>query len=185
MNSVTIKITDESSIISTVLSISQTFDIPLIEGNRKEYEIIVPEKNDRIEYSLIDKAKTNGQRIAIRPVRLQMLLEMENKLKLLTNVKKQTLENLHIRDKLNPESVRERVGRYIEKHRDEINARRREKRKLENLDKKGISKQPTSNTVIIKRITNPIEICKKETAAASASHASPAAFLESSTLAFN
>ena len=43
--------------------------------------------------------------------------------------KRNSLKRLHERDKDNPESVKKRVQRYIEKNRDKINERRREKRK--------------------------------------------------------
>jgi hypothetical protein len=43
--------------------------------------------------------------------------------------KRNSLKRLHERDKENPESVKKRVQRYIEKNRDKINERRREKRK--------------------------------------------------------
>jgi chemotaxis response regulator CheB len=45
--------------------------------------------------------------------------------------KKNKLRMLHEKDKENPAAVNLRVKRYNERHRDEINARRREKRKLE------------------------------------------------------
>ena len=45
--------------------------------------------------------------------------------------KKSNLRRLHEKDKANPENVNKRVKRYAEKHRDEINAKRREKRRLQ------------------------------------------------------
>lgn len=44
--------------------------------------------------------------------------------------KKSNLRRLHEKDKANPENVNKRVKRYAEKHREEINAKRREKRRL-------------------------------------------------------
>ena len=44
--------------------------------------------------------------------------------------KKNNLKKLHERDKIDPASVNLRVKRYVLKHKEEINARRREKRKL-------------------------------------------------------
>ena len=45
--------------------------------------------------------------------------------------KKSNLRRLHEKDKANPENVNKRVKRYAEKHREEINAKRREKRRLQ------------------------------------------------------
>jgi hypothetical protein len=45
--------------------------------------------------------------------------------------KKNKLKMLHDKDKENPGAVNLRVKRYNEKHKDKINARRREKRKLD------------------------------------------------------
>ncbi len=79
--------------------------------------------------------------------------------------------------------MRERVAKYIEKHRDEINARRREKRKMEKVDKE---KEPVvPNIVIIKRITKPVETIIKPQSLCNTTISKPAAFLESSTLDFN
>lgn len=47
--------------------------------------------------------------------------------------KKESLKKLHERDKIDPESVKARMKRYITKNRDKINERRREKRKKEQL----------------------------------------------------
>lgn len=129
---------------STTVSISQSFESPLIEGNTTNYEIIMPEKNDCINDSILETAKEKKQRIAIRPARLQLLLDMEAKLKRLNEKKQTKLEALHVKEKSNLTAVNERVKRYTEAHRDEINARRRERRKL-------TKEEPKSNIIIIKR----------------------------------
>jgi hypothetical protein len=49
--------------------------------------------------------------------------------------KKTNLKKLHERDKANPEAINKRVKRYFERHREEINARRREKRLKTKIEK--------------------------------------------------
>jgi hypothetical protein len=143
-----VAINDENSIRSTTIAISQTFESPLIEGNATNYEIVIPEKNEAINESLLHAAKEKKQRVAIRPGRLQLLLDMEKKLKMLDEKKHAKLELLHAKEKSNLTAVNERVKRYTEAHRDEINARRREQRKL---SKEAASTAPKSNIIIIKR----------------------------------
>jgi hypothetical protein len=135
----------KDAIKSSILSISQTFELPLIEGNATTYEIVVPEKNETIHNSILENAIKHKQRIAIRPARLQLLLDMEKKLNLLKDAKQKKLDELHMKEKANPSTVHERVRRYVETHRDEINARRREKRKAV------VATKSTSNIIIIKR----------------------------------
>ena len=48
--------------------------------------------------------------------------------------KKNNLRKLHEKDKSNPENVNLRVKRYVERHKVELNARRREKRRLKKLE---------------------------------------------------
>jgi hypothetical protein len=48
--------------------------------------------------------------------------------------KKNNLRKLHEKDKNNPENVNLRVKRYAERHREELNLRRREKRRLKKLE---------------------------------------------------
>ena len=72
--------------------------------------------------------------ISISKERLESLEKLERELPTLIenailDYKKNKLKKLHEKDKSNPESVNIRVKRYVEKHKDEINARRREKRK--------------------------------------------------------
>lgn len=49
--------------------------------------------------------------------------------------KKSNLKKLHERDKANPAAINMRVKRYIERHREEINKKRREKRQQQKLEK--------------------------------------------------
>jgi hypothetical protein len=49
--------------------------------------------------------------------------------------KKANLKKLHERDKANPAAINMRVKRYIERHREEINKKRREKRQQQKLEK--------------------------------------------------
>lgn len=145
-----VTVTEETSIKSTLITVSNSIEIPLLEGSSQTCEIILPERNDVIDKSFIDDAAINKRRIAIRPARLQMLLDMEAKLRQSAEKRKQTLESLHAKEKENVNAVKERVKRYVETHRDEINARRREKRKLVTLETK-----PKSNIIIIKRVLPP------------------------------
>jgi len=74
--------------------------------------------------------------IPITTDRLKMLEQLEASLPdLIQNAileyKKSNLRRLHEKDKANPENVNKRVKRYAEKHREEINAKRREKRRLQ------------------------------------------------------
>lgn len=66
--------------------------------------------------------------------RIQKLESLEQSLssiivKAIADYKTTKLKELHERDKNNPEGVKIRVRRYLEKHKDEVNKRRREKRK--------------------------------------------------------
>ena len=70
--------------------------------------------------------------------RLRQLEEIESNLpkkieNAIAEYKKSNLKRLHERDKADPKSVNLRVKRYVEKHKDEINAKRREKRKQKKL----------------------------------------------------
>ena len=62
--------------------------------------------------------------------------------------KRNSLKRLHERDKENPESVKKRVQRYIEKNRDKINERRREKRKEQKRILDANQRQTTSAMII-------------------------------------
>jgi hypothetical protein len=71
--------------------------------------------------------------VTISSKRLQQLLNLEASLpdmiqNAVTTYKKDNLRKLHQRDKENPGAINARVKRYMDKHRDEINRKRREKR---------------------------------------------------------
>jgi hypothetical protein len=54
--------------------------------------------------------------------------------KAIADSKRENLRKLHEKDKNNPEAVRNRVKRYIQKNRDKINEKRRERRKQKLLE---------------------------------------------------
>lgn len=79
---------------------------------------------------------TESTTVSISIERLRELQELERKLPDLIDeaikaYKKSNLDKLHARDKENPSAVNERVKRYAQKHREEINRKLREKRRLE------------------------------------------------------
>ncbi len=53
----------------------------------------------------------------------------------LKEYKQNALKRLHEKDKLNPEAVNIRAKRYAQKNREMLNAKRREKRRLEKLER--------------------------------------------------
>lgn len=72
--------------------------------------------------------------VPISAERLQKLEELEAALPgmielAIAEYKKSNLKRLHEKDKTDPESVKLRVYRYVQKHKEKINERRREKRK--------------------------------------------------------
>jgi len=72
--------------------------------------------------------------VPISAERLQKLEELEAALPAMIELanaeyKKSNLTRLHEKDKTDPESVKLRVYRYVQKHKEKINERRREKRK--------------------------------------------------------
>jgi hypothetical protein len=74
--------------------------------------------------------------VSISLDRLKHLEYLESKIpemidEAIKEYKNNNLRKLHEHDKLHPEAINLRVKRYVEKHRDEINAKRREKRRLE------------------------------------------------------
>jgi len=54
---------------------------------------------------------------------------------------------LHEKDKLHPENVNLRVKRYAERHKDELNQRRREKRKQKKLEMEAAKVKELENVV--------------------------------------
>lgn len=74
-----------------------------------------------------------GTFVNISTERLKELEELEASIpsmieKAVQEYKKSNLKKLHERDKANPAAINMRVKRYIERHREEINRKRREKR---------------------------------------------------------
>lgn len=72
--------------------------------------------------------------------------------------KNATLKKLHERDKLNPAGINLRVKRYTEKHRDEINQKRREKRKADKAKLTTTGEEKEHNTVMTPIDENTIEV---------------------------
>lgn len=75
------------------------------------------------------------QMVEISIERLRRLEQLEASIPLLVEAaikqyKQEKLKSLHEKDKQNPTAANMRARRYAEKHRDEINARRREKRRM-------------------------------------------------------
>jgi hypothetical protein len=100
-----------------------------------EYElprvIEVPSFNQPVCAAIMGRALENNHRIAIRPSRLKELQELESSMpelieKALVEMNQKKLAALREKDKSNPEAVKARVKKYNERHREEINARRRE-----------------------------------------------------------
>lgn len=75
------------------------------------------------------------QMVEISIERLRRLEQLEASIPQLVEAaikqyKQEKLKSLHEKDKQNPTAANMRARRYAEKHRDEINARRREKRRM-------------------------------------------------------
>lgn len=75
------------------------------------------------------------QMVEISIERLRQLEQLEASIPQLVEAaikqyKQEKLKSLHEKDKQNPTAANMRARRYAEKHRDEINARRREKRRM-------------------------------------------------------
>lgn len=82
-----------------------------------------------------EDSTSHNEIIEISAERYSKLLELETKLPnliedALHQHKMNTLKKLHEEDKLHPERVNERARRYVAKHREQINAKRRERRLL-------------------------------------------------------
>jgi hypothetical protein len=76
------------------------------------------------------------ENVLISQERLDYLLSLEASLpkkieEAISDYKKNSLKRLHEHDKQNPQAINARVKRYVEKHRESINARRREKRQAQ------------------------------------------------------
>ena len=110
-----------------------------------EDEIEVPERNYPVSETVLERAIKHKRRIAIRPGRLKFLQYLERNMpemikEAMTRYKNEKLGILHKKDKENPSAMIARVKRYVEKNRDVINARRREKRQ---------KAKPIENIVIV------------------------------------
>lgn len=76
----------------------------------------------------------------------------------LKEYKTSALKRLHERDKANPEAVNLRAKRYAQKNRDILNAKRREKRRLERLAREEAKKTATSDIVKNGRRRPPVRV---------------------------
>ena len=89
--------------------------------------------------------------VLISQERLEHLLKLEASLpkmieEAVINYKKNSLKRLHEIDKQNPEAINARVKRYVEKHRESINARRREKRRAKKQEDQVVIVKPNENS---------------------------------------
>ena len=97
---------------------------------------VYSEEKNQTPPTAMDASANTMVMIPIATERLKALETLEASLPdLIQNAileyKKSNLRRLHEKDKANPENVNKRVKRYAEKHREEINAKRREKRRLQ------------------------------------------------------
>ena len=104
---------------------------PVISENKKSNESSM----EPTTTTATGPTETIESMVEISIERLQALEALEAKLpsmieNAILEYKKSNLRRLHEKDKANPASVNARVKRYAEKHKDEINAKRREKRRL-------------------------------------------------------
>jgi hypothetical protein len=89
--------------------------------------------------------------VLISQERLNYLLQLEASLptkieEAVINYKKNSLKRLHEIDKQNPDAINARVKRYVEKHRESINARRREKRRAKKQQDQVVIVKPNENS---------------------------------------
>lgn len=88
--------------------------------------------------------------------------------KAIVEYKKSNLKKLHERDKANPAAINMRVKRYVERHREEINQKRREKRRLQKLQQQQQQQQtcaesqtvpvpPTVNMIVDESLASKVE----------------------------
>ena len=116
-----------------------------------------------ISDNIVNKEDDANEQILISIERLKKLELLEKSLpemidQAIQQHKKEKLKMLHEKDKQNPTAVNLRVKRYNEKHKEEINARRRLK-KMEGKIQKGNSVVESLNSLQ----TNNIEINKQKT----------------------
>ena len=92
--------------------------------------------------------------ISISAERLKELEELEASIPFMIEnaiqeYKKSNLKKLHERDKANPAGINMRVKRYVERHREEINKKRREKRQQQKLEKTHQTPIINENKIVI------------------------------------
>lgn len=103
----------------------------------------------------------NSNMVEISADRLKQLEELEAKLpirieEVLKEHKMAALRRLHEKDKQNPQAVNERAKRYAQRNREVLNAKRREKRRLEKLAKEQTQPTVVNKPIIIRRRTAPV-----------------------------
>lgn len=114
---------------------------------------VYSENKIQVTSTNMDISSTQSEVIQISSERLKALEAIEASIPdLIQNAileyKKSNLRRLHEKDKANPENVNKRVKRYAEKHREEINAKRREKRRLLKAAAAGASAAPVSTPTL-------------------------------------
>ena len=101
----------------------------------------------------IEMSSTNTDVVEVSLERLRALEKMESELPTmidhaLKEYKANALKRLHEKDKLDPVAVNLRARRYAQKNREVLNAKRREKRRLEKAAREAQAKE--NNIVIVK-----------------------------------
>jgi hypothetical protein len=107
----------------------------------------------------------NDNLVSISTERLKELEALEASIPLMIEkavleYKKSNLKKLHERDKANPAAINMRVKRYVERHREEINKKRREKRQKEKIEKQKAmetSSAPVDNLLCLDSETLKVE----------------------------
>lgn len=128
-----------------------SYVIPIPANMYENEECELPERNDPVSETILERACKYNRRVAIRPSRLKELQALEASLPQLlkaaaASVKKEKLQELHARD--TPDAVRARAKAYADRNREKINARRRDQRRIKADASKGTL---ANNTRIIIR----------------------------------
>jgi hypothetical protein len=105
----------------------------------------------------------NDETVSISAERLKQLEELEASIptmieKAILEYKKSNLKKLHERDKANPAAINQRVKRYVERHREEINRKRREKRLQMKNEKLKLDKEPENLLIDITDNYTPVKV---------------------------
>jgi len=104
-----------------------------------------------------DISSNQIEMVQVNLERIRSLEKLEDSLssivvKAINDYKSSKLKELHERDKKDPGAVKIRVKRYLEKHRDEVNKRRRDKRKehrnAEKEKEKDLNNKQKNKTII-------------------------------------